>query len=161
MPKWSSKLRMKIHLPRQLWAKILVSSPQLLTLDTRVFKIETRLNLWKTAIKKFKRIWSLSRPYHFNFFISWLLQILLGSFLNTLSHMILAVNKQLLDFQVMGNSTLCKWCRNLGFCYQWHNKKCKCINDLMLILCLQPATLLKLRHRHRCFFVNFVAFFSV
>ena len=47
----------------------------------------TKQNLWKTAFKKFDGIWSaLSRPYSFKFFKGCLPQILLGPFLNTLTH---------------------------------------------------------------------------
>ena len=34
-------------------------------------------------------------------------------------------------------------------------RKCNCINNLMLMLCLQHATLLKMRLRHKRFHVNF------
>ena len=44
----------------------------------------TKQNLWKTVFKKFE----VSRPYHFKFFKGCLLQILLGPFLNTLSHIV-------------------------------------------------------------------------
>ena len=40
--------------------------------------------LWKTAFKKFEKIWS---AWHFKLFKSCLPQILLSSFLNTLTHM--------------------------------------------------------------------------
>ena len=47
----------------------------------------TDLNLWKTAFEKFEGVWSaLGRPYPFKFFKDCLPQILLGPFLNTLSH---------------------------------------------------------------------------
>ena len=47
----------------------------------------TKQKLWKTAFKKFDGIWSaLSRPYSFKFFKGCLPQILLGPFLNTLTH---------------------------------------------------------------------------
>ena len=52
-------------------------------------------------------------------------------------------------------STLLKCCKKLAFCYKWNNKNCKCINNLMLILCLQPATLLKKLLQHSCFPVSF------
>ena len=43
-------------------------------------------NLWKTVFKKFEGIWSaLGRPYPSKFFKRCFLQILFGSFLNTLS----------------------------------------------------------------------------
>ena len=41
--------------------------------------------------------------------------------------------------------TLCKWCKKLGFFYKQRNKKRKFINNLMLTLCLQSASLLKTR----------------
>ena len=44
----------------------------------------------------------------------------------------------------MTKSTLRKCCKKKkkkGFCYKRHNKNCKCINNLMWILRLQPATL--------------------
>ena len=45
--------------------------------------------MWKTAFKKFEEIWSaLSRPYPFKFFKRFLSQILLGPFLNILSHIL-------------------------------------------------------------------------
>ena len=52
----------------------------------------TNENLWKTAFKKFEGIWSalwstLSRPYPFKYFKGCLPHILLGPFLNTLSHL--------------------------------------------------------------------------
>ena len=54
------------------------------------FQEWTKQNLWKTAFKKFERVWSaLGRPYPFKFFKVCLPQILLGPFLNTLSHMII------------------------------------------------------------------------
>ena len=37
--------------------------------------------------------------------------------------MILAECKQILTFPIMSMSTLCKWCRNLEFFYEKHNKK--------------------------------------
>ena len=41
----------------------------------------------ETAFKKFEGVWSASsRPYHFKYFKGGLPQILLGPFLNTLSH---------------------------------------------------------------------------
>ena len=46
--------------------------------------------MWKTAFKKFEVTWSvLGRPDHFKVFKGCLPQILLGSFLNTLTHIIL------------------------------------------------------------------------
>ena len=48
----------------------------------------TKQNLWKTTFKKFEGVWSAcSKPYPFKFFKGCLPQILLGPFLNTLSHM--------------------------------------------------------------------------
>ena len=45
-----------------------------------------KLNLWKTAFKKFEGIWcASSRSYSFKMFKGCLPQILLGPFLNTLS----------------------------------------------------------------------------
>ena len=44
---------------------------------------KTKQNLWRTAFKKFEGVWSASP---FTFFEGFLPQILLGSFLNTLSH---------------------------------------------------------------------------
>ena len=39
------------------------------------------------SFKKFERVWSaLSRPYPFRFFKGYFPEILLGTFLNTLSH---------------------------------------------------------------------------
>ena len=51
----------------------------------------TKWILWKTAFKKIEvsDMACLSRPYHFKFFKDCLPQILLGSFLNTLSHIYL------------------------------------------------------------------------
>ena len=49
----------------------------------------TRWNLWKTAFKKFEVMWSASRPYHFKIFKGCLPQMLLGSFLNTMTQMCL------------------------------------------------------------------------
>ena len=40
-------------------------------------------------------------------------------------YMILAEFKQLLEFRVMGKSTLRKWCKKLGFCYKRRNKNVK------------------------------------
>ena len=49
----------------------------------------TKLNLRETAFKKFEGVWSaLGRPYPFKLFKGCLPQILLGRFLNTLSHII-------------------------------------------------------------------------
>ena len=46
--------------------------------------------MWKTAFKKFEAVWSAeSKPHSFRFFKGCLPQILLGQFLNTLSHIIL------------------------------------------------------------------------
>ena len=42
-------------------------------------------NLWKTAFKKFEKVWS-AQAYSFKFFKGCLPHILLGPFLNTLSH---------------------------------------------------------------------------
>ena len=86
--------------------------------------------------------------------------------------MILAESKQLPDLTVMSDNTLFKWCKKTGAL-----KKCKCINDLMLMLYLQSATLwkktlaqvfsnkfseffqhatsLKMKLQHRSFLVNF------
>ena len=48
--------------------------------------------MWKRVLKKFEGVWSaLSRPYPFKFFKGCLLQILLGPFLNTLSHLYLVL----------------------------------------------------------------------
>ena len=47
----------------------------------------TKQNLWKTAFKKVEMIWFAYRPYNFTFFKGCPPQILLGSFLNTLTHM--------------------------------------------------------------------------
>ena len=44
---------------------------------------KTNQNLWRTAFKKFEGVWSASP---FTVFKGFFLQILLGSFLNTLSH---------------------------------------------------------------------------
>ena len=38
----------------------------------------------------------------------------------------------------MSKKTLRKWCRKLRFC-TGRAKKCKCMNDLVLMLCLQPV----------------------
>ena len=54
----------------------------------------TKQNLWKTAFKKFEAIWS---AYHFKFFKGCLPQILLGPFLNTLSHTLLQMLQNLLQ----------------------------------------------------------------
>ena len=48
-----------------------------------------------------------------------------------------------------------KWYRRLEFCCKGCNEKCKCINDLMLVLCLQSSTLLKTRLSQRHLLVNF------
>ena len=49
----------------------------------------TKQNLWKTAFKKFEGVWSaLGRPHPFKFFKGCLSQILLGSFLNTLTQIL-------------------------------------------------------------------------
>ena len=45
--------------------------------------------MWKTAFKNFEGTWSMSRPFLFKFFKGCLLQILLGQFLNTLTHLTL------------------------------------------------------------------------
>ena len=55
--------------------------------------------------------------------------------------------KQLPDFPIMSKSKLRQWFRKLGFCYK---QRSKCTNNLVLVLCLQPPTLLKTRPRHRC-----------
>ena len=48
--------------------------------------------MWKRVFKKFEGVWSaLGRPYPFKFFKDCLLQILLGPFLNTLSHLYLVL----------------------------------------------------------------------
>ena len=64
--------------------------------------------------------------------------------------------KQLLDLQVVSRRTLSVWCRKLGYCYTCSNArsaivKCKCINDLMLMMCLSSAILLKVRLQRKCF----------
>ena len=49
----------------------------------------TKENLWKTAFKKLERVWSaLARPYRFEFFKGFDPQVLIGPFLNTLSHLL-------------------------------------------------------------------------
>lgn len=55
--------------------------------------------------------------------------------------MIFAECKQLLDFPIMSKSSLGKWWRKLGYCYR--GVKCKCISNLIFILCTKSATLLK------------------
>ena len=66
--------------------------------------------------------------------------------------------KQLPDFRFMSKRTLRKLCRKLGFYNKRSNKKCKCINSLVLILCLQPETILKTRLPQRCFLASFFSF---
>ena len=44
--------------------------------------------MWKTAFKKFEGVWSALGFYPLKFFKGCLPQILLGPFLNTLSHLI-------------------------------------------------------------------------
>lgn len=75
-----------------------------------------------------------------------------------ISDMIMAEYKQLLDFSVVSNSTLSKWCKKFGVCYKWYNTKCRCNNNLTLILCLQPAALLKTKLWRRCYLANFANF---
>ena len=69
--------------------------------------------------------------------------------------------KQVLDFLVMSKNKIHKWCKNLWFCCERCNIKCNCINDLMLMLCLQPAILLNIKFPHTCFLLNFANFFIV
>ena len=111
--------------------------------------------MWKTAFKKLKGYGLFEA-----FFKGCLPQILLGPFLNTMSHMILEECKQIPEFPVMSTTTLFELCRKLGFCYEQHNEKYKCINGLLFILLLQPATLLKTRLRRWFFFCEFCKFFQ-
>ena len=46
----------------------------------------------------------------------------------------------------------------VGFCYKRSNKNWKCINNLMLILCIQSAILLKARLWRMRFLVNCASF---
>ena len=84
---------------------------------------------------------------------------------------------QLADFPTMIQSALCKWCKNLGFCY----KKVQACQQLdvdnvltaysfskidtlalvfscKIVAFFQVVTLLKVRLRHKCFLVNFTKF---
>ena len=49
--------------------------------------------------------------------------------------------KKLSEFPVRSERTLSRWSKKGRFCSDRFSKKWKCINSLMLILCLHPATL--------------------
>ena len=95
--------------------------------------------------------------------------------------MMLLECKQLEFLSGRSERSLCKWYKKLRFCYNDAIKKSKCINNLMLILCFQPAaffknetpaqvfsckfcesfqlaTSLKAILWHKCFPVNFAKF---
>ena len=65
--------------------------------------------------------------------------------------MILAECKQFLDFLVMSKSILVNSGKSLDFVVSRIMKKYNCINNFVLIVCLQPASLLKVRLGHRYF----------
>ena len=70
--------------------------------------------------------------------------------------MILAECKQLPGFPIVSKNILRKWCKNLNLAI----KKCRCINNLMLIWCHQPVAWLKMKLQHRCFFYEFWEMFQ-
>ena len=59
--------------------------------------------------------------------------------------------KPLPEFSVMIKSARRQCCKKLELYYKRCSKKGSCINSSMLILCLPPATLLKMKLRHRYF----------
>ena len=78
------------------------------------------------------------------------------------------------DISRIEKTTVCKyqlqfWVRarciygtkSLDFVLSDTVKKCKCISHLILILCLQHASLLKAKPWQRCFFQNFQKYFSL
>ena len=75
--------------------------------------------------------------------------------------MILGECKQLpLTFQLWVRGHCVNGGKTLDFVISSAIKQCKCIKNLMLILCLQPVNLLKKKLEHRCFLVNFENFWK-
>ena len=66
--------------------------------------------------------------------------------------------RQLANFPVMSRSTERNVVERTWVFLQTVQKRSKCINDLILTLCIQPATLLKTRLWHWYFLVNFEDF---
>ena len=128
--------------------------------------ITTNLNIiWVKVFKNVpSKICGRQQAVHItsNFFKGCLPQILLGPFLNTLTQIWYWQNPSIYQtFQLWVGRNCVNGAENLDFVISSAIKKCKCINNLMLILCLQRVTLLKVRLRHRSCLANFANFFSL
>ena len=64
------------------------------------------------------------------------------------------------SFQLWVRARYVNGAKRLDFVKGRRMRTCRCINDLMLMLCLQQATLLKKRVYHRFFFKKFVIFLA-